>query len=152
MRNTIAHLLAPLTAPGKDQSGGATARGGGEATANGDSEKELCSGHSSGCQSNRGLRQCYLTEAEEQGRLERRWRRSSAAVSMAATWRSRPEQPEGDRVIRMGSTPPTDATNARNREEEVSPELETKSDDFGRKGGNSNSAPTCKGGSKLREG
>ena len=49
VRNNLTNLLAPLTAPGKDQSGGATTRGGEEPTANGDSTLELRSDQTSEC-------------------------------------------------------------------------------------------------------
>ena len=151
MRNTFAHLLAPLTAPGKDQSDGATARGGGEATANGDSERELRSGHSSGCQSNRGLRRCYLTAEEEQKRTEQLRRREAATALKTKTRRRRPGGIQHEWVLKTGPRPPTDAARTRNREEEASPELDMKGGCFGRKRGNSNSAPTCTGGSKSRD-
>ena len=41
MRNSIAHPLVPLTPPVTDQSGGATARGGGEAHGHDDNERKL---------------------------------------------------------------------------------------------------------------
>ena len=151
MRNTFAHLPVPTIRPVEDQSGGAPAASGGEATANGDSEKELRSGHSSGCQSNRGLRRCYLTAEEEQKRTEQLRRREAATALKTKTRRRRPGRRQHARVIKMGPRPPPDASRERNREEKVSPELETKSDSFGRKRGNSKSAPTCKVGSKSKD-
>ena len=152
MRNTLANLLAPLTAPEEDRSGGATATSGGKATANGDSTRKLRSGHTSGCLSIYMLPGTYPSDAEERGRLEQCWRRSSAAASMAATRRNQPEQPEGDRVIKLGSTPPTDAASTRNREEKVSPELETKGEAYGRKGGNLELAASWRRQAKMRKG
>ena len=49
VRNTPANLLAPLTAPEEDQSGGATATSGGTTTANEDSTLELRSDQTSEC-------------------------------------------------------------------------------------------------------
>ena len=59
----------------------------------------------------------------------------AATVLETKTRRRRPEQPERDRVITKGSRGLTDTPRERNREGKVSPELETKSDDFGRKRG-----------------
>ena len=51
VRNSLATTPVPFTLTGVDWCGGATVRGGGDATAKDDSKGELRSSHSSGCPS-----------------------------------------------------------------------------------------------------
>ena len=110
VRNTYAHPLAPPTRPVVDQSGGAPATSGGTPTANGDSEKELRSDHSSGCQSIRELRRSYLSDAEGQRRTEQLRRREAATALETKMRRRRPERKQHGRVIKSGPTHFTEAS------------------------------------------
>ena len=126
-----------------DQSGGATARSGGAHTANVDSDNELRSKHTSGCLSFSEPQGTYLEVAEKLRMPEQLRRRRAAAAGMVATWRSQPERNQRDRVIKMGPTPPTDATRERNRREVDSPAAEKKRGACGRIGENSKLAASC---------
>ena len=152
MHNSPAVTPVPLTPPVRVHSGGATARGGGDATGKDNSEEELRSGPTSGCMGNYMLPGTYPGDAAKLRWPEQLRRRRSAAVPMAATRSSRPEPPENGRISKMEPTRSTGAPRERNWTERDSPAEGMKNGASGRKRGFPKSAPACNNVSKLTEG
>ena len=137
MHISMAVTPAPLTPPMRVCGGGATARGGGDATVNYDSTNELCSVQTSGCPRFSEPQETYLDDAERLRTLVLRRRRWTETAPTAATGRSRGGLQRSMRIIKLESQTSTDAAQGRNWAEVDSPVPETTNREISREEGSS---------------